>query len=1002
MGLMKPQLVDMTVTAMDPQAFEDLVFALVRDDEDTAYQTRPPDGGRDTVVPANADRGELVWQAKRYTGEIYWQACGKSVEKALKDHTPAEITLVFAVNLSEKDETKLEELREQFAGRVTLPDPWTLGTLREMLARKSDIRREHLERPWGIHHDFERASLERLAGLKEGWDTLRTAAMRGPLAVLKIEADLIAAEDAVERGDLNDASLRFEAMAEHAADAMPAVADVLLLRAAKCAADARDRGRAGELHLRVSRSAATRGDDTAEYAAFRASWELPETERWRSTAATARAVWTEHPQEAIPVLRDAFDRSINAKDVGAVAEWGETCCEALSAQEDWAEVVAIAKRANELLGPLRAAGARLAIELDHLDARAARGEDVEHDFHELLLTPVGRGDETGAWIRARLGTIRARSGQATTATLAFADAAERWAAVGDVEDEIAEAIFSQDAVGHLLADGEPLDQPTRIAAADLRGRTVTAAVRADRKEAQGLRAWFDDRGADALRALVMAWAIHRRSGHLGGCARLATMLRKLYQHIDEWPDALTWAIRAGDHQAARDAAKNLDWPQVVGRLRVDGPPWERGPSFEAIAVAGGSASDSDIAALVEPLLTAAGHHDGNQYLSQHPAPAARRALSKILCGIGEQHFQRALDEVIYETDVCPFPPADSTEGLQLATEAGLSDQTMLITEIACVNSPSHVPSTRHAPELIKRSGSTAVLAHVERLAQRTYPSLVLAAQLGLPDASKSLAARAADVTTRLVRNELKGEEIVTHYHRGLLARWATAEDQATVARNLVAAIGTPSELDAHRHESAQGLEALAPKLTPDLASEMLDQLLAVGEQVAIPSTTTELLSHRNPHLARFKLHTPAAGAAIRAAALGGAYALAMRSNRTKELESAAGDAVADPEPEMRREAVHLAREYPERVGELDILAMLDDIDVGVQASALSECIRRGLASAEHPLVSDLSDPGQPLAVRATILKIARDSPADYRPTLERLSEDPHVCLRASARHALSG
>jgi hypothetical protein len=1003
MGLMKPQLVDMTVKAMDPQGFEDLVFALVRDDEDTAYQLRPPDGGRDTVVPSNADHGELVWQAKRYTSRIYWQTCEKSVETALKERAPTEITFVFAVNLTENDEVKLEELREKYAGRVTLPDPWTLGTLRVMLARKDDIRRDHLERPWGIHRDFELASLERLAGLKEGWDTLRTAAMRGPLAVLKIEDDLIAAEAAVERGDLSDASLRFEAMAERAADSMPAVADALRLRAATCADEARDRVRAGELHLRVSRSAATRGDDTAEYAAFRASWELPETEQWRCTAATARAVWTEHPQEALPVLRDALDRSINAGDLAGVAEWGETCCEALSAQEDWKAVVTVAQRAGELLGPCREGGARLAIELDHLEARSALGEDVEDDFHELLLTPIGRDDENGAWIRARLGTIRARRGEATSASLAFVDAAERWLAVGDAEDEIAEAIFSQDAVGWLLADGEPLDQPTRIAAADLRGRAVTAAVRADRKEAQGLRAWLDDRGADALRALVMAWAIHRRAGHLGGCARLATTLRKLYQNIEEWPDSLSWAIRAGDHQAAREAAQKLDdWPQVAGRLRVEGPPWERGPSFEAIAVAGGSASDSDIAALVEPLLAAAGDHDGNQYLSQHPAPAARRALSKILCGIGEQHFQRALEEVIYETDACMFPPADSTEGLQLATEAGLCDETMLVTEIACIHSPSHVRSALHAPELIKRSTSTAPLDHVERLAQRTYTPLVLAAQLGLPDTSEPLAARAADVTARLVRDELTAEEIVTHYHRGLLAQWASAEDQATVARNLVAVIGNTSDLDAHRHESANALEALAPKLTPDLASETLDQLLAVGEQVAVPSTTTELRSHRNPHLARCKLHTPAAGAAVRAATLGAAYALAARSNRTHELESAPVDAGADAEPEMRREAVHLAGEYPDHVGELDLVHMLDDADVGVRAAALAECTRRGLISAEHPLVSDLSDPSQPLAVRATILRIARDSPADYRPTLERLSEDPHVCLRASARHALSG
>lgn len=996
--LMRPELVDVMVKAMDSVAFENLVFALVRDDEPMARQLRPPDGGRDTIVPASDARGELVWQAKHYTSRIYWDTCERSLKKALAKRSPEEFTFVFAVNLSESDEDKLEELREKYRGRVTLPDPWTLGTLREMLAKKTDVRREQIERPWGIYWDFERASLERLAGLKEGWDTLRTAAMQGSLAVLGIKADLLEAEAAVERGELDDASLRFEAMAQRAIDSMPAVADVLLLRAATCAGEAGERARAGELHLRVSRSAALRGDDTAEYAASRASWELAESEQWRSSAATARAVWTEHPQEAIPVLRGAFDRSIDAGDLGGVAEWGETCCEALSAREDWRTVVEVAQRAVKLLGPLQEAGARLAIELDHLEARSALGEDVEHEFHELLLTPVGREDENSAWIRARLGAIRAHRGEATGASLAFVEAAERWAVVGDVEDEIAEAIFSQDAVGQLLPDAEPLDQPTRIAAADLRGRAVTAAVRADRKEVQGLRAWLEDRGADALRALMTAWAMHRRAGHLGGCMRVGTALRKLHESIEEWPDTLSWAIRTGNYQAAREAAGRLTWPLVAERLRVEGAQWERGPSFEAIAVAGASASDSDIGALVEPLLTAARDHDGQQYLSQHPAPAARRALSKILCVIDEQHFPPALDEVIYETENCPFPPSDSTEGVLLATEAGLCDATLLIAEIACIYSPSHVRSLLHAQGVIERS--IEAVDHVERLAQSKYTPLVVAAQLRLPDRFEPLAERAADITARFVRDELEPDEIVTHYHRGLLARWASGEDQAAVARDLATVIGTPSHLDAHRHESADGLAALAPALAPECASEMLDQLQGVGEQIAIPSTTIELRSHRNRHLARSKMHAPAAGAAVRAAALGAAYALAMRSDRTHELDAAIADARADSEEELRRRVVHIAREHPDQLVGFDLLAMLDDPDVGVRAAALAACVHRGVVSAEHPLVAELSGAGQPLAVRATILKIARGSPADYRAALERLAEDPHVFIRSSARHSL--
>jgi hypothetical protein len=105
---------------------------------------------------------------------------------------------------------------------------------------------------------------------------------------------------------------------------------------------------------------------------------------------------------------------------------------------------------------------------------------------------------------------------------------------------------------------------------------------------------------------------------------------------------------------------------------------------------------------------------------------------------------------------------------------------------------------------------------------------------------------------------------------------------------------------------------------------------------------------------------------------------------------------------MRRRVIHLAREHPVQLaGVVDLPTMLDDPDVGIRAAALAACVDRGVVSAGHPLVTELSDPGQPLPVRATVLKIARGSPTDYRAILERLAEDPHVYIRASARHSLA-
>ncbi|MFZ1153447.1 MAG: hypothetical protein WAN93_00940, partial [Solirubrobacteraceae bacterium] len=772
---MKPRLIDIALTLMDSQEFEDVVFALVRAEEPTAIQLKPPDAGRDTIVPADDRHGEWVWQAKHHTSGISWSKCEKSLKTALEKREPEEVTFVFPINMSEGSEPGLKKLREKYPG-VRILDPWTAGTLREKLAEHPNIRLEHVERPLGIDQGLKLAALERLAGLKEQWDMQTTAAIEGPLAVLGLEDALACAEEAVERGDFSGASTQFEQMADQAVASMPAVADVLLLRAARCAGEARERSRAGELHLRVSRSAARRGEDTAEYAAFRASWELPEDEQWRSSAATARAVWQEHPQEAIPVLRDAFDRSLAAGDLAGIAEWGEACCEALAAQEESGMLREVSGRAVTALGPVQEGGARLAIELDRFDARVENGEDVEHEVHQLLLSPVGRVQENSAWIYARLGAIHVRRGEATEASLRFGEAAQRWRAVGDAEDEIAEAIFSQDAVGQLLPEAHRLDQTERIAAADLRGRTLTPAVRADRKETEGLRAWLEGRAHDALRALMISWSIHRRAGHFGGCARIGTALRALYESIEQWPEALGWAIRTGNHDAARKSALQLSWPEVKERLRVDGSPWERGPSFEAIAAAGAIATDNDISTLTTTLLAAASDHAGEQYLSAHPAPAARRALSTILCAIDKQHVKAALTEIEYETKHTPFPPSDITQGLLLATDAGTCDGFRLIAKVACDFSPAHVRSVDYALPLIEKS--TEALELVEERAQSSFTALILAARLNLPDDNQTLRARAADITARSLSNNLTSEEILTNKDRGLLARWSTPENQA--------------------------------------------------------------------------------------------------------------------------------------------------------------------------------------------------------------------------------
>jgi hypothetical protein len=126
------QLVEMAIAAMSPGDFEDLVFALVRREDDRARQLGPPDAGRDTIVPCG-DGTELVWQAKHHTAGIDWGKCEESLTTALRERRPREVTFVFPVKLTATKEPGLADLRERYR-QVIICEPWTLPDLRAKLA----------------------------------------------------------------------------------------------------------------------------------------------------------------------------------------------------------------------------------------------------------------------------------------------------------------------------------------------------------------------------------------------------------------------------------------------------------------------------------------------------------------------------------------------------------------------------------------------------------------------------------------------------------------------------------------------------------------------------------------------------------------------------------------------------------------------------------------------------------------------------------------------------
>ncbi len=985
------RLVEMAIGAMSDRDFEDLVFALVRAEDNRARQLGPPDAGRDTIVPLD-DGTELVWQAKHHMSGIDWGKCEESLVRALGERDPREITFVFPVRMTAGKEPGLADLRERY-NQVTIKEPWTISVLREKLREHDEIRRELIDRRIGIDELYVRHLLERAAQHDEESQARVSAAMLGPLVAAGHDAAFAEARHAAEVRDLAGASQRFEALADALVGGSPAIANAMLLESARYAAQNEERQRAGELYLRASRSAAERGDDLAEYAGFRASWLLDEDERWRSFAAMARGAWPERPDESLPALRSAFDRSLNADTDADILEWALALCDALAAHDEWIELVDVAQKAIDALGPIRDAGKRLDLELELLSGCGELGEDVDHRWRQLALAPVGRSGESAALVRARWGMSLARRGHGAAAAERFVDAAERWRAIGDSEEELVEAIFSEDVVAQALGEGRRLDQAGRIAVAELRGRTATAATVADRLATQGLRAWLAQRGWDARRHLITAWSIHRRAGHLAGTLRVAETVHDLFKAGEEWSDALPWAVRCGLQLAAERAAKDAGWNTVAAVVRTATPPWERAALFEAIAAAGANASDVEIAELVGWLLSGAEDHETDERVQVQAPQAARRALATVLCGVPPEHLAQAVGEVVFETEHTPFPPRRTIEGLIWATDACVADQADLIAETFSYVDRAHLAGFGLAVDLV--CGSSTATARAVELAEELFPGLLLCAWANLPDQHTTVAARALDVVRRSIDGKLEGHEILRPDDKGRLARWAAPEHQAIVARDLLDTMLSPADLGAHRFEAGVGLTSVVERVEPSLALELLERLIERHDLVSIPSTDDGLRSHRNPLFARMRMDAAPSVNEVRAVALESAVTLAGRAGRTEQQAQVIDVALDDASGPVRAQAVKCAASLTNR----NLRPYVTDDDPLVRARALAGLDSRNELERDDPALLQAGQADEPLMLRSTAARIARRAADRHLETLATLTADRHVYLRACARNA---
>lgn len=882
--------------------------------------------------------------------------------------------------------------------KIVICEPWTLATLRERVASHPDIRRKHID-PLIESFVSERVEerLERFAAQQQRWSEQTDAALAGPLRVCGQHEAAAEAQAAVQRRDWPAAADLYEQLAQRVRARFPSVADALLLRAARTADEIGDRPRAARLYLVVSASAARRGDSTADFAAFRASWLLSDDERWRAHAAMARATWVEQPEDNVDALV-AFSRGCD-ENLEDLEEWTAAATAALLAQGDWTTTKDLAERAVLRLGPVRGAGTRLELELDLLDASAALGEDTGHRLRKLSLSDVGRQAEAAAQIAARWGCIEARRGRLDEACAHFREAAARWREV-PAEDEIAEAVFSEHSARQLLGDANGVDQVDRIAAAELRGSHLTDASHAERRMNEGLAAWLEDRGFDARRNLTSAWSLHRRAGNLAGTLRCARALTQLFRRADDHANALRWTICAGDMKDIHTLAARVPWPEAMALLRLDGAPWEQRVSCEAIAAGGVWASDEDTAALVDRLLElAADVEDLDGWNSRGLGAAARRALATLLCAIPQSHLPQALELVKHEIEAAPFPPREAAAGLLMATAAGRAEEHALIADVYCAHDAMGLSLEDLAEHLLGHSPEGRQV--VERWALQTGgPALRLAARLRLPDEVPALARMCEQHVIDDLAGATASGEALRNDDRGLFARWAEPDAAQAMARRLIDRMADVREIDAQRREAAGGLKAVADALPPVTASAVLDDLLRQAHLIETASENTGTQSGPARHFARVRMNAPIVHGAVRAGALTAACELAARSGRSAELREELAAAMNDESPYVRGAALQAVERHPALAEDFNPLGHADDQDHEVATIATLFAARTGRLGDDHTRLEALGRSPDPSS-RARVLAYAREAAEKHRRLLQILAVDEFAYIRAAARSVLA-
>lgn len=878
----------------------------------------------------------------------------------------------------------------------------------QLLIEKTGAHREQEKRE---HEELHRA-IQALLG-RDRTDGIVTALVAGPL---HHAGQTEAAENA--------ARLERERRHAEAAEVVLAIASALDRSGLSAVAESYRTRAAGQLDAAGDRLAAVALLEevawtqigTQSRAASGAVWELERMvgETWLVRGLEACASW---PQ--LPWASRSLDEAIVVDDdPDRVLRWRAARVQIESLMGRPETVLDL----TQVLPEARTSGARLALELDRIDAleEVEGSEAADRQWEELVLWADTQGsarDQAISW--QRRGSLLAHRGDLPGLRSAYRRAMAAWARVEDGQTHAADALFSLQEGESLLGHWQ-VDMISRALAASIKA-SLGAPARGDALLHSAAANRIAGNFLDAHREYWLALALFQAQGDLIGVHVVENHLAELYQATGRPSAALRLAIATGNAKKATALASEVPPAEAADQLLGLDAPWQRAARYDVLAVLGSTAPMGVVADIAEGLLEdALLTEDGGN--APRWGDAALRALASVALQVPESVHDRLFE--LMRRGARNLRMLDAARacvtGLIRATQLGIIDETTELVGLflegrPLADIPAHWvadvmggnPELRQTVIAAGRAGNAAA-AQAIVWARPTQSEMELWRTVAEPLAQRYLQVRPIDWT------EIDGIRQESHMIGvrfelgGLAARSSTEETREQLLAHLLATVAQEEAAESARASALNAVFNFIEALSTETVSDIYDRVLplARGEYThsAVESAEVDPLSNVQIAHDTFGMLQAAALMLLgRAEQLGpgrdsvDAQAAVTRAaaHQVARVRAAAFDAMArvtrwgaavdldfalsDPDPDVRKAVVKaLCARDPDRLRGI-LPGLISDPSYSVRSLVISMAAESGLPEVLQTMAE--SDPDTYLRGLAR-MRLVRNADADAGPTAE--------------------